>query len=952
MDFSNIFGPLLQVVDSIFLYINSFVYDFINFLYQIFMAIADARLFSNDIYMDIANKIYAVIGVVSLFIISYALLRAIIDPDSAGKGELSASKIIPNVIKVIVLIAFVPTIFNFAFKMQEVIFRTNIIGNLVMGEDSSKKIAEEETGDNYSYQLMGLEIANDAFTSFLYPAIDSNGDQIKGEDIEILECYFPPCDGIVTPATKALSFGRFAGMFLKLGKYINPAIYLESRIGEEVLDYISGKYDKAYNFEIAKAEVYMGTKSFQVYANFASKIHGSEKKLEFNGLMQLVAGGIIAYVLINFCIDLGVRAVKLAYYQIIAPLPILTIILPGQKKAFDNWLKSVTSTFLDVFIRVFVLYLGLFLIHNLPSMETLWEDSSIKGTEPVLFFARAFIIVGILLFIKQAPKLITDLFNIGSGGFKFGVKDKLSEAFDFSKVPGLGRAEGALTGAAGGAWSSLMNKGDAREGAKAGFLNGLYNGGLQFDKQRRTIYKGMGKKGNPGWFGGQQLTEKWAQQAEDHFKDDYQKRVLSTRIEQQERFADPKNRIHQIFEDAKTRLEAEQKANITRSNDNVQDAQIIVDNAETAFNSSKSTKLADLQAQISDADVKGNVKIEEAKANFEAQKTAKIDNIEAQLKQGDSRIVNETLDTRKVWDENRNKKLASLKTELDAQKGVFEANKSKELGRLNAELDSYKTAGDTANYEKTKARIDELNASQFDSSPIQSQIEELQNAKFEDSDVYKQLERKFNTNEKIMMEHLNAELNKKVEDDQAYKDAVAERNANHERLTQEYRSVYNSKVEDDATYKEAEAKLKEAQVKHKKEVDRLKELNDANGKPIYIYRHVYDEKTKELKKMVYNPNHTKPGGGPIYLDENDTSAANEELLKKARVTAIDVEADKEAIKTLRDRDETFKEEEGKLRARIKEKENDEWMRSDDGLHLSAALDKALNNNKSSKDDKK
>ena len=76
------------------------------------MSISSAQIFTSADYQKIANNVYIVIGVVSLFLIAYALLRAIVNPDNASKGEYSVGKIVPNILKVIVLIAFVPTFFT------------------------------------------------------------------------------------------------------------------------------------------------------------------------------------------------------------------------------------------------------------------------------------------------------------------------------------------------------------------------------------------------------------------------------------------------------------------------------------------------------------------------------------------------------------------------------------------------------------------------------------------------------------------------------------------------------------------------------------------------------------------------------------------------------------------------------------------------------------------------
>ena len=213
------------------------------------------------------------------------------------------------------------------------------------------------------------------------------------------------------------------------------------------------------------------------------------------------------YIFVSMCIDMGLRAIKLAYYQIIAPIPILTRIIPGQKKIFDNWLKGAISTFIEVFIVLGAVSLGLLLINE--ASNILGSFANIWGSEPPFFvkaFAYVFIIIGVLLFIKQAPKLFFDMFGLKPGSFKLGIADKLKEA------PIAGRVAGAVTGGIGAGYTSLLNGQGFVQGAKYGISQGWKSKGNQFNSQRKNIYnKEYGLKGSPSLFhSGQQLPERWS----------------------------------------------------------------------------------------------------------------------------------------------------------------------------------------------------------------------------------------------------------------------------------------------------------------------------------------------------------------------------------------------------------------------------------------------------------
>ncbi|HOZ88891.1 MAG TPA: hypothetical protein PK737_01470, partial [Bacilli bacterium] len=135
------------------------------------------------------------------------------------------------------------------------------------------------------------------------------------------------------------------------------------------------------------------------------------------------------------------------------------------------------STFLGVFIRVLVIFLVIFLIGKLPDITTNIWDRAVQGPSwGTRFFARMFLILGLLLFAKQATKLISEVFGISDGSLKLGIKDKLSDLkqpvfragaaiggaatagarnFRGSKGQGAGRITSTLGGIAGGAKKGL-----------------------------------------------------------------------------------------------------------------------------------------------------------------------------------------------------------------------------------------------------------------------------------------------------------------------------------------------------------------------------------------------------------------------------------------------------------------------------------------------------------------
>ena len=130
---------------------------------------------------------------------------------------------------------------------------------------------------------------------------------------------------------------------------------------------------------------------------------------------------IMSIIVLGFTVDVAVRAIKLAILRIIAPVPIITYITPGAEKdgAFGNWVKTLTSTYIDLFIRLAIISFGAYVIVkltedgnlNIVTTSTNWFTTGL---------ATIFVILGILVFMKQAPKFFKDMLGIKGDGSLFG----------------------------------------------------------------------------------------------------------------------------------------------------------------------------------------------------------------------------------------------------------------------------------------------------------------------------------------------------------------------------------------------------------------------------------------------------------------------------------------------------------------------------------------------------
>ena len=222
-------------------------------------------------------------------------------------------------------------------------------------------------------------------------------------------------------------------------------------------------------------EIAIDKGSFAIYKDFASNIRKDE--VDFNWLVSLAAGIYLCYVIISFCFDLAVRVCKLAFYQIIAPLAIACRILPDKESIYKNWFKATSQTYIAVFIRVFIMNLGIYLIsifNNMKFFEKVCNDCSFA----VEVFGKAFIILGIVTFMKVASKLLDDIF--GFGDVSLGIREKLKTGGAFAAGAAVGSGVTSMTRNATHAWQNIRDAkgGRAKAGAVVKGIGSTFAGGM------------------------------------------------------------------------------------------------------------------------------------------------------------------------------------------------------------------------------------------------------------------------------------------------------------------------------------------------------------------------------------------------------------------------------------------------------------------------------------------
>lgn len=201
------------------------------------------------------------------------------------------------------------------------------------------------------------------------------------------------------------------------------------------------------------------------YQRCSEAVEGGESSIfayDYNWLLGLAVGLIMLVIMLFFTVDIAIRAIKLGILRIVAPIPIVTYIDPKSAKdgAFNNWLKALISTFLELFIKVAVIYIIIFIINELTSAQGgIFENTGFDTGEQI--YATVFIIIGMLLFAVQASGFIKNIFGIKDGGGSAGLAALMGGAGALLAGGGLA---GAALGMASGAQAGAQGKGGGQLG--------------------------------------------------------------------------------------------------------------------------------------------------------------------------------------------------------------------------------------------------------------------------------------------------------------------------------------------------------------------------------------------------------------------------------------------------------------------------------------------------------
>ena len=445
-------GIFLDAWRSLLATIDTMIYKLLCWIYEIFFSVATSTIIDGTIARALFQRIQIILGIFMIFKLSLSILNLIINPDLLRDKNSGTGKIVMRVVVALLLLTVVvplnipnaqPRTFNgyindhgilfgMLYAIQDRVLQENVLAKLILGTSANTTSNNTDVPDvsqKDSIENAGNLLAVTILKSFVLI-------NVKDDTVTNM------CEGDAQDC---------------------PNAYCWSEV-----------QDSGYNRSNASVDSILDAVTLECSTN-----EGEDRyAFDYMWLFSTVVGVVVGIILLGYTIDVAIRAIKIAILRVIAPIPIISYIDPKSSKdgAFASWVKTLTSTYIDLFIRLAIIYFVIFVIAILIAQPT---SISIAEGAPgsIKAFTLIFVIVGLLFFAKQAPNFLKTMLGAKGVGFGPGVSGALG--FMAGTIAG-----GGLAGAASAALTASNATNEAQAQGKAG--PGSWSTGRDTIAQLRT----------------------------------------------------------------------------------------------------------------------------------------------------------------------------------------------------------------------------------------------------------------------------------------------------------------------------------------------------------------------------------------------------------------------------------------------------------------------------------
>lgn len=347
----NIFRLLSLLIDSA-------IYLLLTSLYNIFIILATNNVLDNSYFSTFVDRIMAIVGMIMLFKVAIVFVQMIFDPSKTSDKEIGGKSLVKKIMVVILLLAFTSSIFEYAYKLQNIIIDNEIIPKLILGTAFNV----EEARTNVSTQL---------FSSFVY---------IKNDAVIIGSGPGVTCD-----------------------KFTSSADFVSTVPSETSSAIVESCSNMASTGNI--------TALFDVITlKYTSSTGSSEYVFEYTPVIPFILGIFVLWIFANYTFTIAIRMIKLIILQIIAPVAIISYVSVKHDGVLENWFKSCVETYIKLFLIIGVVFFALSMGNIVLSADN--PISGIEASDTTKLFIKLIVYLSLLLFAKSAPQFICSIFNV------------------------------------------------------------------------------------------------------------------------------------------------------------------------------------------------------------------------------------------------------------------------------------------------------------------------------------------------------------------------------------------------------------------------------------------------------------------------------------------------------------------------------------------------------------
>lgn len=419
---ANTLGDLGRLIGQL---MNWGIYVLLAVMYQVFFNVSSAQLFESETIKNFYARFQLIIGVFMVFKLAVSILQGIMDPDKfmnpkEGFGNFITRVVISLALLTVIVPINVPDVenansfekylnndgllFGTLYSLQDRILSNNTLGRLILGTTDNATTTESDTSGKTEEEIQQEKLAKSSriFTSTILKAflkINLLPPEVREDDDD----------------TKRENW--YCGT--NLGDTGDAAVEAYQRLDVDPTTLLS--------WDVLTADCEVNESAFDYIQNAASWIpifggfiENTRYVFAFNWLISAIVGIVFLVILVGFTIDIAIRSIKLAILRLLAPIPIISYIEPKSSKdgMFASWVKALTSTYLDLFLRLAIVYFVIFLIQDMiENGIVITEVGGLVGA-----FSFVFIMLGLFFFAKMAPKFIKDILGLkGLGMSNFGL---------------------------------------------------------------------------------------------------------------------------------------------------------------------------------------------------------------------------------------------------------------------------------------------------------------------------------------------------------------------------------------------------------------------------------------------------------------------------------------------------------------------------------------------------